>query len=340
MNLKGSVVHGGSLLLIVLCVVSTGARAHAADSSVVEKAKAEGEVVLYTAWGLDGVQALQKAFTQKYPFIKLNVLRMRSERILSRTIAEHRQKVYQADVFSGSQLAMLNHKKEGHLQKYSSPELAAFPREYKDPESFWTAVHIDTRVLAYNTKLISRAEVPKTYDDLVHPKWKGKMAIDEAEYIMYGTILEMMGREKGRAFMQKLSQQDLSLRNGHSLLTQLLIAGEFPIYADGFGSNIEPFKAKGAPIDWIGLEPVIVSLYPAGMAVNAPHPNAAKLLLDFFLSKEGQQIGKAVGKMPGRSDVEPPYPNLTKGLKLYPVPAAVADRYGEITKEFRELFLK
>jgi iron(III) transport system substrate-binding protein len=340
MSTNASDLRWVALALIVLCGVSNGARARAADTSVVERAKAEGEVVLYTAWGLDTVQVLQKGFTQKYPFLKVNVLRMRSERLLSRTIVEHRQKIYQADVFSGSQLAMLNHKKEGHLQKYISPEQAAFPREYKDPEGYWTAVHIDTRVLAYNTKLIARSEAPKTYEDLLQPKWKGKMAIDEAEYIMYGTILEMMGREKGRAFMKKLSQQELSLRSGHSLLTQLLIGGEYPIYADGFGNNIEQFKAKGAPIDWIGLEPVIVSLYPAGMAVNAPHPNAAKLFVDFLLSKEGQQVGKLAARMPGRSDVEPPYPVLTKGLKLYPVPSSVAERYGEITKEFRDLFLK
>ena len=117
--------------LAFYCLVIAAARLNGAESNVVERARAEGEVVLYTAWGFDTLQLLQKGFAKKYPFIKLNVLRMRSERLLSRTVAEHKQKVFSADVFSGSQLAMLNHKKEGHLQKYLSPEQAAFPRSSK-----------------------------------------------------------------------------------------------------------------------------------------------------------------------------------------------------------------
>ena len=328
------------LSLIVFCVVSNGARTYAADANVVAKAKTEGEVVLYTAWGLDTVQELQKAFARKYPFIKLDVLRTGSERLLNITMAEHKQKLFRADVFSGSHLAMINHMKAGHLQKYISAEQQAFPKEYKDAEGYWTAFYMDTRVLAYNTRMLAREDAPKTYDDLLLSKWKGKMGMDDADYILYGSLLEMMGRERGSAFVKKLAQQDLNIRNGHPLLTQLLIGGEFPLYIDGFGSNIERFKAQGAPIDWVALEPVIVSLNPLGMAAHAPHPASAKLLIDFLLSKEGQEVGRMVAKLPARSGVEAPYPRLTKGLKLYPVPISVAERYGDIVKEFRETFLK
>jgi len=329
-----------SSLLLLCCIVSRGSALHAAEPAVIEKAKAEGALVLYTAWGLDTVQALQKAFAKKYPFIKVDVLRTGSERLLNITNSEQRQKLFRADVFSGSHLAMINHSRAGHLQKYVSPEQRTFAKEYKDPDGYWTAFYMDTRVLAYNTKMAARDEVPKNYEDLLLPKWKGKMGMDNADYILYGTLQEMMGRERGSAFLKKLAQQDLVIRDGHPLLTQLLIGGEFPIYMDGFGSTIERFKAQGAPIDWVALEPVIVSLNPLAMAVNAPHPASAKLLIDFLLSREGQDVGRAVGKLPTRADVEAPYPRLTKGLKLYPVPISVAERYGEIVKEFREIFLK
>ena len=325
---------------LILCGIISRTTAHAAEPGVIEKAKAEGELVLYTAWGLDTVQALQKAFAKKYPFIKVDVLRSGSERLLNVTIAEHKQKLFRADVFSGSHLAMINHTKAGHLQKYVSAEQRAFPKEYKDSDGYWTAFYMDTRVLAYNTKMAARDELPKSYDELLLPKWKGKMGMDNADYILYGTLQEMMGRERGSAFLKKLAQQDLIIRNGHPLLTQLLIGGEFPVYMDAFGSTIERFKAQGAPIDWVAVEPVIVSLNPLGMAVNAPHPAAARLLIDFLLSKEGQDVGRSVAKLPARADVEAPYPRLTKGLKLYPVPNAVAERYGEIVKDFRETFLK
>jgi iron(III) transport system substrate-binding protein len=320
--------------------LTSDAGARAAENSVVEKAKAEGEVVLYTAWGLDTVQAIQRAFAKKYPFIKFEVRRTGSERLLNLTITEHKQKIFRADLFSGSHLAMINHKKIGHLQKYLNADQRAFPKEYKDTDGFWTAFYMDTRVLAYNTRMVNREELPKSYEDLLLAKWKSKMAMDDADYILYGTLLEMMGRERGLSFTKRLAQQDLIIRSGHSLLTQLLIGGEFPIYLDGFGSNIEKFKSQGAPIDWVALEPVIVSLNPVGLAINAPHPNAARLLLDYLLSREGQEVGRSVGKIPARTEVDPPYPRLTKGLKLFPVPLAVAERYGEIVKEFRELFLK
>lgn len=339
MKLKKTVAVSWALFLLMSFVLSKFAEA-ATEAGVVEKAKAEGEVVLYTAWGLDTVQAIQKAFAKKYPFIKFEVRRTGSERLLNIAITEHKQKLYRADLFSGSHLAMINHKKVGHLQKYINAEQRAFPKEYKDTESFWTAFYMDTRVLAYNTRMVNREELPKSYEDLLLGRWKGKMAMDDADYILYGTLLEMMGRERGLSFMKKLTQQELIIRSGHSLLTQLLIGGEFPIYLDGFGSNIEKFKSQGAPIDWVPLEPVIVSLNPVGLAVNAPHPASARLLLDFLLSKEGQEVGRTVGKLPARVDVEAPYPRLTKGLKLFPVPLSVADRYGEIVKEFRDIFLK
>jgi iron(III) transport system substrate-binding protein len=330
----------GLALSLALCVSAGASARGATDSSVVEKAKAEGEVVLYTAWGLDTVQAVQKAFAKKYPFIKFDARRTGSERLLTITITEHKQRLFRADVFSGSHLAMINHKKMGHLQRYVSGEHKSFSKDYQDPDGYWTAFYMDTRVLAYNTRMASRDNLPRTYEHLLLPKWKGKMAMDDADYILYGSLLEMMGRERGLSFMKKLAQQDLIFRSGHSLLTQLLIGGEFPIYLDGFGSNIEKFKSQGAPIDWVALEPVVLSLNPFGMAVNAPHPNAARLLMEFLLSREGQEVGRSVAKIPARTDVEAPYPALTKGLKLFPVPASIADKYGEIVKEFREIFLK
>jgi len=255
-----------SWVLFLLMSFVCGEIAEAAtDAAVVEKARAEGEVVLYTAWGLDTVQAIQKAFAKKYPFIKFDVRRTGSERLLNIAITEHKQKNFRADLFSGSHLAMINHKKVGHLQKYVNAEQRAFPKEYKDADSFWTAFYMDTRVLAYNTRMVNREELPKSYEDLLLARWKGKMAMDDADYILYGTLLEMMGRERGLSFMKRLAQQELVIRSGHSLLTQLLIGGEFPIYLDGFGSNIEKFKSQGAPIDWVPLEPVIVSLNPVGL---------------------------------------------------------------------------
>jgi hypothetical protein len=155
--------------LVFCCIIGRATSLHAGEPGVIEKARAEGELVLYTAWGLDTVQALQKAFAKKYPFIKVDVLRTGSERLLNITIAEHKQKLFRADVFSGSHLAMINHTRAGHLQKYVSAEQRAFPKEYKDPDGYWTAFYMDTRVLAYNTKMAVREELPKSYVPIAIP---------------------------------------------------------------------------------------------------------------------------------------------------------------------------
>src|SRR5258708_6332279 len=147
---------------LMLClIIAHAAPIHAAEPSGIEKAKAEGELVLYTAWGLDTVQALQKAFAKKYPFIKVDVLRSGSERLLNVTIAEHKQKLFRADVFSGSHLAMINHTKAGHLQKYISAEQRAFPKEYKDPDGYWTPFYMDTTALPSNTNIPTPDDLPQ-----------------------------------------------------------------------------------------------------------------------------------------------------------------------------------
>jgi hypothetical protein len=127
MNSRRNVLRWAALCLSLWSTSSESTRA-ATDGSVVEKAKAEREVVLYTAWGLDTVQALQAAFAKKYPFIKLDVLRTGSERLLTITIAEHKQKVFRADVFSGSHLAMINHKSSAICKKISLCRTTGFPK--------------------------------------------------------------------------------------------------------------------------------------------------------------------------------------------------------------------
>ena len=157
---------------------------------------------------------------------------------------------------------------------------------------------MDTRVLAYNTRMASRDELPENLRRTLACQVERQDGHGRRRLYSLRQLLEMMGRERGVSFMKRLAQQDLIIRSGHSLLTQLIIAGEFPIYLDGFGSNIEKFKSQGAPIDWVPLEPVIVSLNPVGMAVNAPHPASASLLLDFLLSKEGQEVGRRWANFP------------------------------------------
>ncbi len=161
-----------------------------------------------------------------------------------------------------------------------SPESKFYPEGTKDPEGYWTSMHLNAKGIAYNTKLVSSKDVPDRWEDLLDPKWKGKLLMDPTEYEWFGALLKVWGREKGFEFMKKLSRQELEFRDGHPLLAVLLAAGEFPIVVVSNSDTTEEERRKGAPVKWVGPDPTVVRLRPIGLAKTSPHPNAGKLLIN------------------------------------------------------------
>jgi iron(III) transport system substrate-binding protein len=147
-----------------------------------------------------------------------------------------------------------------------------------------------------------------------------------------------MGKEKGLNYFRQLAKQDLQLRTGHTLLTQLCIAGEFPIVVNAYGSRVEKEKARGAPAEWVGVEPIIFHANGIALGKKARHPNAAKLYIDFVLSEEGQKIYQKRGRIPCRNGVYPKVARLVEGLKLRPFNyALIAKKYSEIEDQWANI---
>ncbi|MGH7845499.1 MAG: ABC transporter substrate-binding protein [Candidatus Binatia bacterium] len=193
------------------------------------------------------------------------------------------------------------------------------------------------KIVAYNSRLVSPSDLPKSWDDLLQPKWRGKILMGSNNYEWFGNMLKFMGEEQGMAVMKKLAAHELHLREGNSLILQLLSAGEgyFSIAANVDG--VEELKAKGGPVDWIGVDPVISRLHPIAVARTAPHPNAARLYVDFILSKEAQEIiTKEFIGISDRPDVKKAFSR--PGMKLHYADLRLADRYEEITKKFDSVF--
>lgn len=144
-------------------------------------------------------------------------------------------------------------------------------------------------MIAYNTKLVSKDHTPKSWDDLLDPRWKSKIPMDEEMYSWYTAMAVVWGREKAQRFMRALAKQHIQLRSGQSLIAQLMAAGEFQL-GMALAHRIEKMKEQGAPVEWVTtLNPITVSLHPIAVATKAPHSNAAKLFIDFVLSKEGSR---------------------------------------------------
>ncbi len=332
-----------TLVCFIWPMPSRGGATEAPDSNrgiLLENAKKEGTVVFYSTKTAEENNAIINGFQKRYPSIKVGVYRSSAENLLTKILMEVQAKRHEGDVYSISGLQVIVLKNKGLLMKYYPSELDAYPPHYKDPEGYWVSMVSNTYVLSYNTKLVLPQHIPKSYEDLLNARWKGAIGLDREEYEWFATMLEYWGRDKGLEFMRKLSNQGLQFRKGHSLLTQLIIAGEIPIGLS-YGWSVENAKSKGAQIDWVKTVPTVANLGPIAIAAHPAHPSAAKLFYDWVLSREGQETLRKFNRIPCREDMEPDPPSLTKGVQLVPSNiVSLASRYAEITKEFDQIFLK
>lgn len=303
----------------------------------IEGAKKEGKLLLYSNTSLISLEPMIKGFEKKYPFVKVEIYRIGAPKLLNKVLTEARAGASVADVIETEGLTAYLMMKKGLYAKYLSPESSSFPAGAKDPEGYWTSVFSNLKIIAYNTKMVSPKDAPRSWEDLLEPKWKGKMLMASNNYEWFGNVLKIMGEEKGMALMRKLSSQDLRLREGGTLTASLVVAGEGPISIASNSDRIEEMKTKrGAPVDWVGVDPVISRQHPIALARGAPRPNAAKLYIDYVLSREGQEIARSTLQLPDRADVKPPF--SIKGFKLHYADLSLADRYEEITKKFDTMF--
>ena len=329
------------MLLLLLSVFHLGFsfRSVAQDShtqKLIDGAKKEGALVWYMSASIEDAQAILLAFSKKYPFLKTDFFRAGSARLFNRIMNEARAGKVLFDLVAVRGLETHQLVKAGLLQPYVSPESAAYPAGFKDSKGYWVDYFDSYNVIGYNTQLVAREQAPKSWEDLLDPKWKGKIALDEENFSWYGAMTQKWGKEKTQRYMRALAKQDIQLRNGQTLIAQLMAAGEFSV-AMVLAHRIEKMKEQGAPVAWVTtLDPVTVSLHPIGIAAKAPHPNAAKLFVDFILSKDGQQLLLSIERTPARPGIDTKME--AKKLQLFPMPPELGERYEQFQKEFREIF--
>jgi len=297
------------LIPCLACLVSllflSSAYAQTDLSAFLGGAKQEKEVVWYTTTSATDNQAIVAGFNRKYPFLKVQALRTTGEKLRQRVLTETSSGQYFADALSASGMEMGLLKSRNLLQPYEAPEAANYPAGAKDRERYFTAIYARNFVMGYNTAMVPEKDRPKDWPDLLDPKWNGKIGIDEEEFEWYGTLIDYWGRERAGRFMRALAAQQPQLRRGHSLLAQLLAAGEFPI-SIVVPFEIEQLKRRGAPVDWSATsDPIVTSINVIGLSTKAPHPNGAKLLINYILSEEGQNIIRSASRVPIRPGVKP-----------------------------------
>lgn len=326
---------------IVLLFIGLIFPAHSvqAESTYYEKAKQEGKIILYTSFSNSDTRVLKKFFDKRFPGVALEIFRSGGPKVLQRVLAEHLAGKTIADVVmtKGDAIHLLVQK--NLLAKFDSPERKAFADHFKHPGALWTEVYPTVHSIAYNSKMVASQDIPKHYTDLLNPKWKGKIGLNTNNFMFLYAMLDLNGKEKGMAYLKKLAAQDLQVRTGGTLTATLVSAGEFPLAVSINANNIEKVKKKGAPVDWARLEdPLYADLHPAAVMKQAPHPNAARLFVEFVISKEGQTLIRNRGRIPARSDVQPKIDIDRSKLRI------ISPKEGAKTKYYRglldDLFVK
>jgi iron(III) transport system substrate-binding protein len=266
-------------------------------------AKQEGVVSIYTSLNTQDSGPLTAAFEQKYG-IRTALWRSSSERVIQRAVSEARARRFASDVFETNGPEMEALYREGLLDEFRSPHFADLPEAAFPSHRHYVADRFNFFTIGYNTDLVPPDEVPGSYEDLLHPRFAGRIGLEASDWGWFGAMVKHMGEEQGLAYFRRLAAARPQVRSGHTLLGQLLASGELPLAVNLYNHNVERVAVQGAPVRWKALAPTFAQPNAIGLARRAPHPHAALLFADFVLSREGQEILKQRHRVPASRTVD------------------------------------
>ena len=305
------------------------------EQFLAQGAKKEGEVAVYTSLISEDLATLSSAFEKKYG-VKVKGWRAGSEKVLQRALTEARANRHEADIIetNGPELEALYREKV--LQPLKSPHLKDLMPQAIRPHGQWVGTRINMFVQSYNTALVKREELPKSYADLANPRWKGRLGIEAEDEDWFAMVVKGEGEEAGLRTFRDIAKNGFSVRKGHTLLAGLVASGEVPFAITTYSHGAEKMKQKGAPVDWYAIEPAIGRVNGIAITRKPAHPHAAALFVDFVLSPEGQQILERGGYVPANLRVG----SAAQKLKLRFVdPAMILDEDAKWKKLYAEIVL-
>src|SRR5213083_2138384 len=330
--------------LAVLGLLAAVSGPASAQDARLEAAKKEGKVVWYTSLALSSAEKVAKMFEAAYPGIKVEVHRTGSQRILQRVMQELQANIKNVDVIHTSDAGhyvLLKDKKL--LMKYTPAGVDRFPASFKDKDGYHYGLRATVTVIAYNTKAVSAAEAPRTWKDLLDPKWKGKLVTAHPGYSgVIATHVLALVHLYGWDYFQQLAQNRLMLVQSAVDPAGVVASGERPVAVNGGDYTFYQTRKQGNPVEIVYPKegvPLVVS--PTAIAAGAPHPSAAKLFTDFTFSREVQQVlADTEGLYTGHPDVTYPAdkPKLAELRLLHTDPDELEKRNEEIKKSFVEFF--
>jgi iron(III) transport system substrate-binding protein len=335
--------------IIVAIAISIGLPASAAsqqldqqrEAKLIEGAKKEGRLLFWNPDAAKQVESALAKFRVKYPFIATEYWRASGDEVHQKIMAEARAGVHNFDV-AGTDLDRVTELKKSNLmKKYEWPNAKSWPASQKDSDGYWVTRLRSLKVIAYNTQMVAPGEIPKSWEDVLDPRWKGKIQIDKdsADWVLM--LWATWGKEKTINFLKRLANNTV-LGGSQSQRLELLAAGAIPVDMAISLHRLAQYQDKGAPVDFIRTDPTVLEKStPIFIAQHAPHPNAATLFADWFSTLEGQQTYYDATLSPVADPrVKSRFSDALKGLKVAVTTADMSVHAGEADKIFRDLFWK
>lgn len=330
----------------VLCTIQTPVRAQ--DAGLIEAAKKEGQLTWYTGIIISQlVRPLSEAFEKKYG-VKVNYVSMLEPETVLRLQNEARAGHLIGDLFDSSGAIFPPLKAADLVAQYAPKSADVFPAALKDKDGYFTSIYSLYLTTGYNTDLVKENEAPKTYEDLLDPKWKGKMVWADIRAMsgpagFIANVLRDMGEEKGMAYLKKLAQQKITgIAANQRVVLDQVIAGQYSIGLMIYNHHTLISRAQGAPVKAARTEPFVGHLGAIFPVKGSPHPNAAKLFLEFMSSEEGQTIVRDANYPPSNPNIAPKDPAIspkTAGFKFMMLtPYDTGEPLAKWLKIYDELF--
>ncbi len=306
---------------------------------LLEGAKNEGEGVIYANMDVAAMKPLTEGFMKRYPGLKTASVHFSGAAIITRIDTESRAGKPLSDVVLSGQLGVLALIEKKVAARYRSPEREFYREGFKDKEGLWTAYMTNIMVSAYNTRQVKKDEAPRAVEDLLKPRWKGKLTMDSQSYVWFGTMLQYLGEEAGLRFMKRLNEQNISHQRGRRLMTQLVAAGEFDMAVETNLNSVLTLSRQGAPLAFAPIQPYFLSPSLVFMSAGAPRPYTGALFIDYLLSEEGQKVIVTTNRMPAHTRVKSPESQLLEGQDVrMPDIFDIGKRYQAIGNRYREIF--
>ena len=258
-----------------------------------ENAQKEGTVTVYTAVNIRDAQELIAGFNQRYPSIRVAVSSLGGPGVLNKTLTEYRAGAHLADVVVLNGISAVELIDRKILARYRSPMVGFLRKGFVDSEGYWPGLYAIGYTIIYNNRRVSPSDVPKSYEDLLQPRWKDSLIMDTEDHDFLAGLIDVWGEAKATDYLKQIAQEQKASfsRQSHTFMTQLVATGEHDVIVDGYVHNAVALKGKDAPIDYVMTNPTLIRP-PSTIAImaHAPHPYAAALFLDYHLSKQASEI--------------------------------------------------